>query len=652
MPPFFPTAPLPRSRNGVLSRLVGVITGVFAFSLPLAAATPAPLIVESSPAALVLRLPPDLSVGDARLQWRIHSRRNAPVVRLSDPSPHAPARYTYPPETAGREIWFPVVDIAPLPDLQAVATFRNVSAGDTVAFNGNFRSETTPLQSVMRYSAPLEPWENQLFVVSPGAELTDFFLEIAASTTDHSLTLVPLAADWAGRIEVGYSDHTGNWTALATTDVLPATTSSAASAPASDSLQPANLRAALAGTIDFLLRSQNHTVSSPTQGGLYLFYDLDAATYRRSDWIWTYGPAINLLLDAAQRPEPLFQQRSASLQRAARELAEASLRFQINDPSHPADGLVLCRYDPRTDTVHGAEGYASPADSWFLSGWGWIPYYRTSGDARFLHAAQRLTAAIGRIQDLDPVIEQDFLLRDGRWKNWTMDESGFGLVGAARTYAETGDAREREIGRRYLQGLLDVLERDDGLWDRTWHRNRDTHADNGWPVKAPRGEPVLIKSRRTTRGTGWAMIGLLFAHELLPEENRYLAKATRLAQHLVDAQSTDGHWDFFFAGGPPDAGASAKGTSLWSLLFYRLHEQTHNPEHLQAARRALAWCLRHRYTGPDPQAQGGIPEINRESGVVYRRWNELICGYTMSWFGLALLEELKIQDNQGSQPLP
>lgn len=606
------------------------------------------LTITRSASQIELTLSKLNTPAESRLRWVIRSGRNQPVVKMRDRSPHAPADYQYPPETPGHEIWFPVLDLSWDQDFTAVAHFNQVAPSDSLALNGNFHHVTQPLRERIAFTTPLEHWENQLLVSSDTAVLDDFYIEKITPPphpdSQIRLTLPTLTPDWFGSVEVWRESDHGAWIRLAQTalDPLP---SAATRSAASDDFSRANLGQALSNSLEFLLNSQNTNPLSPTAGGLNLFYDLDAQTYRRSDWIWTYGPAINLLIDAAARPEIASRLEPARLLNAARDVAELSLRFQLDKVSHPADGLVLCRFDPRTDTAEGSEGYYSPADSWFLAGWGWIPYFHATGDDRFLAAAVRLTEAIARVQQLDPVIEQDYLMKDGRWKNWTMDESGFGMIGAARIYAATGEAKHRAIGQRYLQGLLDVFEREDGLWDRTWHRNVESHADNGWPVRDERGQPVLIKSRRTTRGTGWAMIGLLATHEMMPEDDVYLTKAIRLSDHLLESQADDGRWDFFFTGGPPDTEPSAKGTALWSLLFYQLHAHTNDPKHLMAARNALGWCLRQRYVGSDTHAQGGLPEINRESGVVYRRWNELICGYTVSWFGLAILEELKIQDH-------
>ena len=83
------------------------------------------------------------------------------------------------------------------------------------------------------------------------------------------------------------------------------------------------------------------------------------------------------------------------------------------------------------------------------------------------------------------------------------------------------------------------------------------------------------------------------------------------------------------------------------MLFYQLYEYTKDERHLNTARKALRWCINNQYMDPENSpAYGGIMGNNRESGVVYRRFSPLICSYTVGWYGLALLEELKLQEKQ------
>lgn len=584
---------------------------------------------------------------NGRLKLVIRSGRNESIPKMKDRSQWAPADFVYPPEVPGKEIWFPVIDMPLSDSFVAVAKFEGVEEGDSVCFNGNFVKDCRPLKSRMEYATHLEHWENQLFVKSDKASLKSFYFEKIIELPEgarkgEKLSLKTLAEDWYGTIDILEETSTGRWEKKETITIPKKRAAAKQQKKDFTTISKDLVLDALHSSVGYLLKSQNQNPLSPTYGGLYLFYDKAAETYRRSDWIWSYGPAIKVLVESAQIPEIERSFGYENLSRSARLVAEASLRFQQLNENHPAYGLVMCRYDPRTDSPQGAEGYYSPADSYFLAGWGWMPYYRFSKDPRFLEASLLMTEQVGRILTYDDIVEQDYLMKAGKWKNWTMDESGFGMQGASEIYAVTGKRNHQVIGKIYIEGLLNKLEREDGLWDRTWHRNDPLRANNGWPIGAPKGEPVLIETAYSTRGLGWAMIGLLATHRMLPEGDKYLEKAKKLASHLQKHQEADGHWVFLFDGSAYEGEISEKGTALWSLLFYDLYHFTKDENHLQTARKALLWCINQQDQSSDPQVIGGIVGLNRESGVVYRRWYPLSCSYTVSWFGLALLEELKV----------
>jgi hypothetical protein len=112
---------------------------------------------------------------------------------------------------------------------------------------------------------------------------------------------------------------------------------------------------------------------------------------------------------------------------------------------------------------------------------------------------------------------------------------------------------------------------------------------------------------------------------------------------MMQDQRPDGSWLTITDGTEEEHGVSEKGTALWSLLLYQLFQQTGEPEFLAPARRALRWCLDNQYYGPDPLGLGGIPGVSPNSGVVYRAWFPMICGYTCAFAGLAIMKELEIR---------
>jgi hypothetical protein len=120
-----------------------------------------------------------------------------------------------------------------------------------------------------------------------------------------------------------------------------------------------------------------------------------------------------------------------------------------------------------------------------------------------------------------------------------------------------------------------------------------------------------------TRGLGWAMEELLATHRL-DTKGRWLHLAVQMGEHLLKAQTADGSWAFQSDQPVAKAGVSEKGTALWSLLFDGTYAGSKDPRHLTAARRALTRCIDNQYTGPDPEAHGGVVGVSPHSAVGHR----------------------------------
>ncbi len=611
-----------------------------------------PVIVASSVNKLVekdgclIHLSLDMPAGCEKIILEIHSDRNKDVSKLTDVSPDN-TRGENQGMVHGKDMWFPVIDVQLKDHLHAVAIVAYVGEADHYSWNSNFWNSYEELKDTLVFTNHLEHWENHIYVESETASLESFYLQDVIDITkvnskfDYQLTA--LSPVWSGTINV-YSLTGDEKRLLQKLEINDETV--AANIKTDSGLVRENLITSLKQSINFILSTQNLNPLSPTYGGLFLFYDLDSEIYRRSDWMWTYGPAIKLLLDAAKIPELAEEFGYEKLIETARLIGDASLRFQMLDEEHPAYGITICRYDPRMIYEEGFSGYMSPADAHFLAGWGWIPLYETTGDQRFLDAAVLQSEQIGRVMEGDSIVEQDFVLKANKWKNWTMDESGFGMIGFSETYKHTKNEKHKQIGKEYLDGLINVLEDPSGLWYRTFHRNQADHTDDCWPTGRPVGTPILIKDGQTSRGNGWAMIGLLSAHQMIPEGDYYLKKAITLAENVIDKQLEDGSFPWQLYVDPQKVGISEKGTPLWSLLLYQLYQYTDNPKYLESAQKALQWCMKNQYTGDDKLAKGGIVGDTWASGIVYRHYYPLICTYTMDWFGLAAIEELKILESK------
>jgi hypothetical protein len=233
-----------------------------------------------------------------------------------------------------------------------------------------------------------------------------------------------------------------------------------------------------------------------------------------------------------------------------------------------------------------------------------------------------------------PIPPQNYWPDLGKWDDRVIDEAGFGVELFTGMFRVAGDPRMRALGRGYMDQHLAALGRPDGLWDRV-------HFLDGRPNR-----PVV----NMTRGLGWPMEGLLAAHRLMPEDGRYLELAKKMAGHLLAAQHPEGFWAHRFDQPAEVWGVGMKGTALWCWLFYELHRHTGDPQHLAAARRALGWLLDRQDFGPDPRARGGLVAVSPHSAVGIRPWFRVTSTYGTAFLGLALLEELRLQQTQPKLP--
>ena len=393
-------------------------------------------------------------------------------------------------------------------------------------------------------------------------------------------------------------------------------------------LSKERLLASLKATVEFTLRMQDKTPNSPTNGGLNLFYDYKAKTYRRPHWIWASGPSIKLLIDTANNVPEITQNISKKhLIEVATQIGVTSQKFQIKDPAHPAYGIVTSRWKEIGEKLEqhaGFEEYYSIADALFLVGWGWMPLYRETGELKYLEDSKLMVESAQKLLDAYEVVPMDYIVSEKKWKDYTISEAGFGPEGICEVYLDTKDETVKTTGKLYINRLLNRFQQDDGLWARKFNFNPE----------------ITIPSIKHTRGQGWAMEGLISSY-IMTKDVKYLKLAERMADVLMKYQNEAGYWAYSFDKPASEVGISEKGTALWSLLFYRLYDINKNPEYLETARKALIWCLDNQYMGEDVEGHGGLIGITSQSGVTYRNWYPMACSYTSGFFGLAVLEELK-----------
>ena len=577
------------------------------------------------PATRAIEVTLTLPVDVKEVELRFRSARNRPMSKITDISPTHPAPTTVlPSPKPDKEVWYPVVDL----QLNAGVTgvLRWQTAPRLIAVNHHFHGKTEAGQLEMSVAAQqLESWENSVYC-EPAVALEDFYLRALVPVINGGLkySVQGLGEEWAGTV-ARVEASTGKEIEILRRDPRPFV-SAQVGGGATRPLTRGNLEQSLRDSVNYLLRSQNRNLASPTAGGLHLFYDLDAQTYRSSHWIWGAGPAVSALLEAEKIPAVAKDFPDRQLTDRADEIGRSGLALRIMDPAHPAYGISLSRWRRAIDLPFGYEQCAAVSDALFLSGWAWIPLYRATGKIEYLRATELLAASTARLMKAYELVPQDYYVDRREWSEHTIDESGFGVEGLRALFECTHDPRYQRQADDYMKQHLAKLARADGLWERGWNRRTG-----------------VMPTIRMTRGLGWSMEGLLAAHEAVPMGG-YLAQAQRLAEQMAQWQRPDGCW-VFIADQPIERhGISEKGTALWSLHFYRLYRATGDARHLAVARRALAWCISNQYRGPDRQALGGIVGMTEHSavGAGHRAWFKVACAYTTGFAALAVMEELKL----------
>jgi hypothetical protein len=432
------------------------------------------------------------------------------------------------------------------------------------------------------------------------------------------LQLRTFANTWGGVVSCWRADASGTWSKTGPEHAIEPTSlpSRPAALPEAWWTQPRLLEQALLAVGENVVKSQIQNRRSPFSGGFCLVYDVRRRSSRIEHWIWSWGPAIDLLLRLSKLERAGARQEE--FRRVALEAAKRSLDFEVTAPNHPARGLSTVRWEPSRATPLGWAEYVSAADSLFLAGWGWMSAFAETGDAEYLHRTEQLVAATQRLMGEYPVVPQDWIVERERWTPHTLDESVFGMAGFERLHQATHSPEVAEAGRRFLESHLRHMGRASGTLARAWLRDEQKDL---W-------DPDI-------KGHAWVVAGYLDAYQLCGDA-RYLRLARELAEKVIDCQSPSGAWTYGFKRPGADDPLDDKGTAIWAYFLYRLHHHTGEARYLDAARRALGWCLRMQYLGEDVNLQGALLNTN---SMAYVRRRPMTILYSTTFFGLALLEE-------------
>ena len=569
--------------------------------------------------------------GITEFELRIESDRNHPVssardIATMDPDPGARALgFQHSP----LDVRYPVVDIALEPGMDGVCIFEEKPVGEYI-FGGPFFRESLPLEKeIILPSHKLEYWENSLMLDHTTPKIEKVYLRktFPVILRDFKHTINLLSEDWSGKISIAiFKDKTPMEIAYAR--IEPSRTPYLKGKQVEEMKRGEPTRKRLIAALDLLiengLRRQNNNPHSPTYGSLYTFYDLTAKLHRTNYWNWASTHYVKMVLDAIKLPEIQQMYNTSDLVEAVDRIGRNVLKYQLMEEGHPSQGSFMVIWSRRFNRY---TKWIGTSDSGVMIRWALIPLFQATGDSTYLEASKYWCLQKGNMLDTFAVLPHYYRYDEDRFNERILDETGWDPEGHAALYEVTGDNRFREIGKEFMDKHMKVFQREDGLWHRAYDWTTGKH----------------VETIKMTRGLGWAMEGLLAMNRMYPD-TIYLDYAEKMAKSFQKSQNLNGSWSFIFDGDAEEVGISEKGTALWSLLFYQLYHATGKSEYLRTARKALSWCLDNQYTGPDIEAMGGLVGSTPASMVGIRAYFPASCAYTTGFFGLAILEELKILD--------
>jgi len=565
-----------------------------------------------------------------QIELHIESSRNDNITRFSTISPYDPdsvsRREKY--NRTEKDTWYPVVDIRLENGMEGVCVFKGAPTGNYTFGGPYFDDETSIQKEIVIPSNRLEHWENSLRVGSREIEVDRFYLRriypILIREFRHTIEL--LSEDWSGTVRI-YAIDGNEKNELFSKYIAPQKTGwhhRELEAYKGTGFSNERLFASLEALIQDGIRRQNNNPDSPTYGSLHTFYDMEAKLHRTAYWLWGGAPYVKMVVDALQHPEITARFDSTALMESVNRVGKLYLQYLVREKGHPSEGSFLVIWTRKPD---GYTKWVGTSDSGIMYKWAILPLYKATGDTAYLEAAKFWSENKQKILKDHEILPHYYLYDEHKFAPSIFDETGWDPEGHDALYQITGEEAHRQVAKEYMTKHMDKFQNENGLWNRTYN------------IPQEKANPPA----RMTRGTGWAMEGLLAMNNMFPD-TIYLEYAKKMGNHLVEHQNPDGSWYFVFDAeeGSKYAIPTDKGTPLWSLLLYRLYKATGEEKYLQSARNALTWCLENQYTGPDPEAIGGLIGRTNASMVGYRYFYDATCAYSTGFFGLAILEELKL----------
>lgn len=576
-----------------------------------------------------------------KVEIQIVTDRNCPLSKYTDVAENNPHSEQEEEEMAkfNSELLFPIVDIEPKAGMELRFAFANDNG--EYCFNPMYDKKTSPLSKLVNIQADrLERWENLMYITSGNnmpvdCRLVQTCLPFAGKVWS---TFKLLSKDWSGVITiVGMNEsrqetlYTDNILSVWKAPIKNDKKLTIENLPVDGSVPDLSyVENSISETLSFLFRAKNESKYEPSSGGMYLFYDVEKKCFRANHWNWTWGPAIKFMIEAANTNLSDSPDKCIDY---ARSMADVVLRYQHGNTDGEYDflsGIGMGRWQNNLEHPHGVMGYYSVADSGFCAKWGLMPLYEKTKDEKYLKSVVSLYEGAKMWMEKFSVIPSDYREDIHDFTIGTLDETMFGSGLFEALWKATNNEEVRSVGKKYFKNIVNVLNMDNGMWARFYIHNEQK--SNGF--------------EHDTKGHGWAMDGLLCAYEMDREDDEYLRMAQKTADFIIENQQPDGFFNNYFAiedGG----GIGEKSTALWSWLLYRLYSLCRNEDnsekYLIAARRALCYLMRSQQIDGDPMVRGGLIAESQQSGIVYRPFFKMACTYASSFFGLAAIEEWKLQ---------
>ncbi|MHB0929478.1 MAG: hypothetical protein ACYC3W_11370 [Candidatus Nanopelagicales bacterium] len=334
----------------------------------------------------------------------------------------------------------------------------------------------------------------------------------------------------------------------------------------------------------FMLSSLNSDDESNYRGLFFGCYDLTNSCYRLPTWVWPSAIVAKSLMTVSESNN------------TAQSTANTLLRFQMKEG--PNTGAFAVRMDVSNYMSRGSSHWLAPNDSAYIAAKIMAPMFRLTGEPVYLKSALEVGKWI-RSEGYSSrgYLRHGYDIFTGKWEEgYHIVDMGFTGELFEELYTVTGDSIWKSELRRFLEQFLDLFD-----------------SGKGYLLTGIRTAGRPRRKFAFSRGQGWALEGLLAGWRILGEE-RIRSTINRVCELLVQRQLSSGAWAYDLV--RPTTGEDNKGTPVIAYQLLRAYKEMQFSHQLRdAAVRAIAWCERNQYRGPDSQARGGIVAVNEEGAI-------------------------------------